>query len=275
MLPELCTLPFGGPILYSYGTLLALAIVLGFGLALRNHVRAGYPLPRAAAVVGLGVLGGFWGARIQYFLVNPADFEGVLSILDLRGGGFFALGAVLGGVTVGTLALLPMKLPVLHFLDLMSPGLALGLAVGRLGCFLGGCDYGKVAHVPWAVRFPEGSLVYRDHLEQGRLESDAERSLPVHPTQLYEFLALLILCLVLQALVRRNRASAGATVLTFVTSYALLRILNEFLRGDAARGLYGGVSSTQWTAFGVLLIAAGMWAVRVLRRDGEPSGDVP
>ncbi len=105
--------------------------------------------------------------------------------------------------------------------DALAPGLALGHAFGRLGCFLAGCCYGEVTSGAWAVHFPEGSLV--------------GDGLPRHPTQLYEAGALLLLFALL-ALWHRRRRFQGQVFLLYLALYGAARFLIEMLRGDAARG---------------------------------------
>jgi hypothetical protein len=133
--------------------------------------------------------------------------------------------------------------------------LGLAVAVTRLGCFVGGCDFGKVTSAPWALRFPRGSSAWHDHVHGGLLPAWRDASLPVHPTQLYEAGLGVILAGTALAVGRTDwaRRNHGRVFLVVLAGYALGRLLIENLRGDAGRGLFGPVSSGQ--IFAVLLLA--------------------
>jgi prolipoprotein diacylglyceryltransferase len=140
-----------------------------------------------------------------------------------------------------------------RFGDLAVIPLGVALAFARLGCFMAGCDYGKVSSLPWAVRFPAGSPAWRDHVHAGLVPADRAESLPVHPTQLYE--ALLGLAIVAIAiLVARRLRKDGQLFLVAAATYSLGRLLIiEPLRGDAGRGIHAGLSSGQ--IFSLLVLA--------------------
>jgi phosphatidylglycerol:prolipoprotein diacylglycerol transferase len=136
--------------------------------------------------------------------------------------------------------------------DAGAPALALGVAVGRLGCFLGGCCYGHATDVPWAVHFPQG--------EAARLGS-------VHPTQLYESgVGFLMLAWVVWRFPRRK--VKGELLAVCATVYALQRFVTEFFRGDSERGVHLGMGTSQIISIPVFLVALGVtvW----LFRTGSP-----
>ena len=154
------------------------------------------------------------------------------------------------------------RVPVRRFADLAAAPLGVALMLARLGCFLAGCDYGKVSSLPWAVRFPAHSPAWQDHVAAGLVSADRPGSLPVHPTQLYE--AALGLAIAALALVvgrrRRQHTEArddgrgdGRVFVLAAAVYAIGRIAIEDLRGDAGRGIYLGLSSGQ--IFSLLLLA--------------------
>jgi phosphatidylglycerol:prolipoprotein diacylglycerol transferase len=137
--------------------------------------------------------------------------------------------------------------------DLAAIPLGVALVFARIGCFLGGCDYGEVSSLPWAVRFPAGSPAWRDHVRAGLIPADSATSLPVHPTELYEAalgLVIVAIALVAARSVRRD----GNLFLVAAATYAVGRIGIELVRGDAERGIYFGVSSGQ--IFCLLVLAA-------------------
>src|SRR5262249_34036083 len=144
-----------------------------------------------------------------------------LSILCLRGG-FAAYGGFLGGALAAWLAL--GRRDFLAYGDTVAPALGLGTALTRVGCFLAGCDYGAPTRLSWGVRFPPGSPAFQDHLEAGWVGPYSPSSLPVHPTQLYEAVLGLVICVVtLQVERSRRGAPAGGAFLTAAGLYAAFR----------------------------------------------------
>jgi hypothetical protein len=139
--------------------------------------------------------------------------------------------------------------------DLTVIPLGVALALARVGCFMAGCDYGKVSSLPWAVRFPAGSPAWHDHVRGALIPADRAASLPVHPTQLYE--ALLGLAIIAGAIAfgRRWRRD-GDRFLVAAATYAIGRLGIEMLRGDAGRGIHAGLSSGQIFSLLVLLAIA-------------------
>jgi phosphatidylglycerol:prolipoprotein diacylglycerol transferase len=128
-------------------------------------------------------------------------------------------------------------------IDVAFPYLALGHAFGRIGCFLNGCCYGLPTTLPWGVRFPRvpfdvtkeatGSPAFLDHVNRfSKLSMNDQWSLPIHPTQLYEFFALIGICLLLLALRKYWHPFVGFTMPVYFILYGLWRFFNESLRGD-------------------------------------------
>ena len=274
MLPELFATGDGTFVLYSYGVFLGLAIVLGALLGTRNAIWAGIPAWKPLVALAFGVPCGFLGARIQYALADPQAFAGILDLIDFRGGRFYSFGAAAGGIAGTMIAARVMRLDVVRMIELLVPGLALALSIGRVGCFLAGCGYGRATSLPWGVRFPSGSPAHTAHAAEGQIEGGAVGSLPVHPTQLYEVVLLGLLCLVLQRMVR-TRAPRAVVIASFMAGYGAIRLGNEFLRGDADRGFLGPLSSTQWASLAMLILVGGTTTLAIARRRssrGRPIG---
>jgi phosphatidylglycerol:prolipoprotein diacylglycerol transferase len=140
--------------------------------------------------------------------------------------------------------------------DMAVAPLGIALALARIGCFLAGCDYGKVTSLPWAVRFPSGSPAWQDQVHAGLVPSTRATSLPVHPTQLYEALLGLAICALALVLARSrwSRKQDGRVFVAGAAAYAIGRIAIEMVRGDAGRGVYAGLSSGQ--IFSIAVLAA-------------------
>ena len=184
--------------------------------------------------------------------------------------GIAAYGGLLGGAAASVWWLRRSGLPVLPFLDAAAPAVGLGYFFGRLGCFLAGCDYGKITAMPLSVRFPAQSHAFRDHLARGLVGPDDAWSRPVHPTQLYlafTGLALYLLCSSLPA------RGDGRRFLAYVGGYAVVRSLIELLRGDEGRGFFGPLSTSQVLA--AVSVALAFALVRVQRASGASATPTP
>ena len=205
---------FGTFEITSFGVLVATGALVGLWLFRRELMRAGLP-PSATDAAYAGVFGGLLGAKLWW----TAEFFGTapyFSLLFSRGG-LSWFGGFTFGLAAGLLVIRVKRLPLLATLAAAAPGLAIGHAIGRIGCFMVGDDYGKVSDLPWAVAFPEG------------LPPTFER---VHPTQLYEAIPLFLI----GALLIRMRKAGHDDRRVFGTYLALVgttRFLIEFVRVNA------------------------------------------
>jgi prolipoprotein diacylglyceryltransferase len=172
-------------------------------------------------------------------------------------------GYLAGGIAVAIVCRMH-RVPLARLGDLAAVPLGVALVLARLGCFLAGCDYGKVTSLPWAVRFPSGSPAWHDHVAAGLVPASRAGSLPVHPTQLYEAaLGISIMVVALcAARTRWARRADGRVFLLAAALYAVGRIAIESLRGDAGRGIYLGLSSGQIFSVVVLAVIAAGWLLR-------------
>jgi len=195
----------------SFGVLVAAAALAGIRLFGRELARGGLPAEGVDAAVA-GVIGGLLGAKLLW----AVEFMGEAPFGDLlfSRGGLSWFGGLLGGVATGIWRLRAARVPIVPALAAATPALAVGHAIGRIGCFLVGDDYGRPSSLPWAVAFPEG--------RPPTLE-------PVHPTQLYEAAALAVAA---WALIRwRRRGAADAAVLgRYLLLVGTIRFAIEFLR---------------------------------------------
>ena len=218
----------------SFGALVAIAALVGVWLFQRELDRA--RLPRAAVDAAFaGVFAGLLGAKLwwtfEFFGTEPYS-----SLLFSRGG-LSWFGGFTFGITAGLLVIRAKRLPLLATLSAAAPALAIGHAIGRIGCFMVGDDYGKVSDLPWAVAFPEG------------LPPTLDR---VHPTQLYEAIPLFVIGAVLIRL-RRTQHSDRVVFGTYLLLAGTTRFLVEFVRVNAK--VLGPMTVAQLTA--ALAIVAG------------------
>jgi phosphatidylglycerol:prolipoprotein diacylglycerol transferase len=156
----------------SFGAMLAVAAMVALWVFGRELKRSGLPEDALNAAV-LGVIGGLIGAKLLW-TIEFSGTDAVTNLLFSRGG-LSWFGGLLGGVGTGLWILRRHRVPLLPALAAATPALAVGHAIGRVGCFLVGDDYGRPSTLPWAVAFPRGL---------------PPTTVPVHPTQLYEAIAL-------------------------------------------------------------------------------------
>jgi phosphatidylglycerol:prolipoprotein diacylglycerol transferase len=175
----------------SFGVLVAIATLVGIWLFGRELARRGLPREGVDAAIA-GVIGGFLGAKLLW-TVEFLGQQPVTNLLFGRGG-FSWFGGLIGGVGVGLWMLRRRQVPAISALAAATPALAVGHAIGRVGCFMVGDDYGRPSNLPWAVAFPEGL---------------PPTDVPVHPTQLYEAIALAALA---WAFIRWRRADVDDAV---------------------------------------------------------------
>ena len=156
----------------SFGVLVAIAALVGIWLFGRELARSGLPRDAVDAAIA-GVIGGLVGAKLLW----TVEFLGDQPVTDLifSRGGLSWFGGLIGGVGTGLWMLRRRRVPIVAALAAATPALAVGHAIGRVGCFLVGDDYGRPSDLPWAVAFPEGLPPI---------------DVPVHPTQIYEAIAL-------------------------------------------------------------------------------------
>jgi phosphatidylglycerol---prolipoprotein diacylglyceryl transferase len=274
MLPILFTVPtpWGPQPIYSYGVLLGLSLIAGFQIAVRvGSQKDGLDenlLGNAALVAAVtGVL----GARILYVLENRELLaESHTNWFDVTSGGVTAYGGFMGGLIGVALFVAWKRVPLTAVGDAAAPALAAGTVLTRIGCYLYGCDFGSplsVNSAGWLKKlgtFPHwhydklrvyGSPAFLHHVDRYGLSRDAAASLPVHPTQLYEALAALVL-LGLSLFLLQKRSFRGQVILVTAMGYGVFRFLIEYLRDDPERGQAFGFSSAQLISLALVPLCA-------------------
>jgi len=192
-----------------------------------------------------GSLSGILGVRIWYLVANlGAVFQNPSMLLELNGPTVSFGGYILGAIGFATYLKLN-KQETLRYLDISASCLGLGPMVARWACFLNGDDYGSVSHVPWAVSYPPGSYPFVDHVNRGLINVMADRSLPVHPVQLYLSAKGLLLFVICSWLWKRHRLPAGNLFIIFWLLYGLLRFTLEYFRGDQQEVIFGYFTTGQ------------------------------
>ena len=263
MHPRLLEIPeiFGvGPLtIYTYGVLLAAAYLLGLQLAIVRARKAGLDSGRMLDLGVYIVIAALVGAKILLLFVNFDYFrnnpEEVL-VLARSGGVFY------GGLIMATLVafwyIRRHKLPFWTTCDMFAPGIALGHVIGRVGCLMAGCCYGRPASVPWAITFTDPFAA---------ANVGTPLNVPLHPTQLYEAGAELLILVFLLVTERKGRPFPGRTFWGYMFLYAVSRFIVEFYRADE-RGFIMGLSTSQFIS--VVLAPMSLAMLVYLARTTDP-----
>lgn len=240
--------------LYSYGLMVALGLWLGLSVTLHFAKRT-WPDNQHLeeifhSLLLYFVVGGIFGGRLFYFLIYPQHFSNAFDFFRIWEGGLVSFGGLAGAL----IAFIfwhkgHRNLDRKQVLDVLAPGLALGHALGRIGCFLAGCCYGKECKFPWAVTF-------------GDPHSLAPLHVPLEPTQIFSAILLLVLggvfLMLLQKKIRSGNILHGRIFALYLTLYSIGRFSIEFLRDE--KQYWAGFSSGQWMS--ALLFAVGVFLLR-------------
>ena len=231
----------------TYGVLVALGFLAGLWITLRLARRGGLPEEKIANLAVYCALAGILGAKLLMVLFDLGDYirnPGQLFTMEtLQAAGVFHGGFIVA-LVFAVLYMRRQSLPAFATMDVFAPGIALGQAIGRLGCFAAGCCWGKECNLPWGVRF----------------RSDQAARVPLgktlHPAQLYESAADLIIFAILYRGFRRNRQE-GQIMGWYLVLYSTARFFIEFFR-EHEQALVGPFSLTQWIALALLACGAGI-----------------
>lgn len=250
----------GNFVVYSYGLTMALGFIVAFGWVFQEARRSGENLDDYYNVCLIAMVGGIVGAKLLYVIVNFGEFRThLLMVLNLREGGLVWYGGVLTVVPLLWLYTRIKKISFYHMTDILSAPVAAGLGVGRIGCLMSGCCYGCKTNLPWGIRYP-----YDPNDPHSILLPEELRGIRVHPSPVYEMLAVFAIAGIL-AYLNRTKTIDGQPTWAFFLLYGFARFILEYFRGDAARGfLFDGLLSVSQFISLILIIVS---AVMLLRLD--------
>ena len=246
----------------SYGLMLAVAFLMGTWLGMRESKRLGLDEDKVVNVILIVLVSSVLGARVLYVMEHVQEFRREWgSVIALWQGGLTLYGGIVAGTAAGLMAARRFGLPMWTVADALTPSLALGTAIGRIGCFLNGCCYGRPTTLPWGVVFPPDSYA---GLEFGNAA--------VHPSQLYLAAAGFALFLVTWAL-RGRLGVTGTLFWLFIVLFALARIPIDFTRvyePEATLLRFGtiGITESQLTSLAFALF--GLLMIVRIRRTTSP-----
>ena len=265
MLPILAQFEVGGTslTLYAYGTFLVLAAGAAGCLFVRGAGTLGLARRRAPALFLVATLAGFAGARLfdaamnlSWYAADPAR----LVSTDLHG--FALYGGLAAAMAVSVAWSRHAGIPVRRLADATIPAVAVGIVLLRIGCFLNGCCAGVATDLPWGVVFPSQAVGLERDLFKGQIPLFGVVATPtaVHPTQLYELAAVVLLALTARRVARRG-AAPGLPALVFAAGFLVFRAANQAIRPASANAVL------QTPALVAIYLAAGLAVFAVLVRD--------
>ena len=255
MYPELFRI--GNFPINTYGVFLALAFLCAILITVKLARRDGLPAEKIYDLSLWMLLASLIGSKILMLFTEPEyrDNPAALLSLDfLRSGGVF-YGGLLGAVIAGYFLMRRYKLPWWKTADACAPGIAIGNFFGRQGCFAAGCCWGKPTTLPWGVKFTDAG-----HQITG-VPTDAY----LHPTQLYESFAMLLVFIFLLWLHKRKRFS-GQVILAYALLYSIIRFAIEFVRDDPRGDVFGLTSLTGLSTSQLISLVIGIAALILLIR---------
>jgi len=253
MYPELFRI--GNFPINTYGVFLALAFLCAILIAVRLARRDGLPSEKIYDLSLWMLLAGLAGSKVLMLFTEPEyrDNPSLFLSLDfLRSGGVF-YGGLLGAVLAGYFLMRRYKLPWWKTADACAPGIAIGSFFGRQGCFAAGCCWGKPTTLPWGVKFTE----------LGHEITGVPTDTYLHPTQLYESFAMLLVFFFLLWLHKHKRFS-GQVILVYALLYSSVRFAIEFVRDDPRGDILGLTTLTHLSTSQMISLIVGIGAAVLL-----------
>ncbi|MEA3368902.1 MAG: prolipoprotein diacylglyceryl transferase [Candidatus Ratteibacteria bacterium] len=259
-----------GPVtLYSYGALVALAFLTATYLSWKKAAARGINPDKIIDACLCILVSGLAGARLFYVLIyHDYYFSYPLDILKIWQGGLIFYGGFIFASLSAIFFLLKQKIPVWKFADLIAPNISLGLAIGRVGCFLNGCCFGRITP-GFGILFPcrDSSPVCLQQISSGLIEPGRRFSLPVIPTQLYSSAAALFIFLILVSLrdsksfSRYQAKRTGWFFWLFVFLYGFSRFFIEKFRFYEANFYFFSLTLSQLISLGLILLSGVMLVI--------------
>jgi len=260
MHPVLFRIPvFGGLVIHSYGVMVASGFVAGMTWVYFESKRIGQDPSRNLDLVFYILVSAIIGSKLFYIIVSQREafLQNPLILFEIWRGGLVFYGGLILSLITGVWYIRRHKMPMLTTLDIFAPAIAIGHSLGRIGCFLAGCCYGKpvLGHHWYSVVFPPNPSCF------------APTGIGIYPTQLMESAGEVIIFTVLFFLSRAKKFD-GQIMASYMMLYSILRFSDEFLRGDMIRGfvISGVLSTSQFISIFIFATGAYMYA-RLYRKS--------
>jgi phosphatidylglycerol---prolipoprotein diacylglyceryl transferase len=242
----------------TYGFLVSFGVIVAILLIQKLAKEQGMDSEKVWNLAIIFVFAGIVGAKLLMFIAEWKTFlahpREIFTLSTLQAGGVFSGGVILA-VICGAWYMRKNHMPGLRTADVFAPGLALGHAFGRLGCFSAGCCFGKETTLPWGVTF---------HNPLAHEIGGVPLGVHIHPTQIYEMIVELANFAILYWMLKHKKFE-GQVVGAYMFIYGVARFFLEFLRGDEGRGVLFGTWMTDTQGIALAMVVAGtiLWLRRV------------
>ena len=260
---------------YMYGLMIAIGFLLVVFLLQREARQHGLDPKIISEMAFWTLFFGVVGSRIAHIVMYPEGYalSDPLGWINVSRGGLVFQGALAAAFLYCILAVRRRKLNFWSMADMVLPYVPLGQAFGRVGCFFFGCCYGvRADDLPWAMQFPAGSPAHQDHMHHfPDFQPGALWSFPVHPTQLYSVVLLLLMFAVLLTLQKKKLLFTGFALPLYLVLYGLKRFLVEMFRGDGNPTNLGFGIITNQQVFSLLMVVVGIALLLYLRGRKLPT----
>ena len=255
---------------FLYGLFYFSAFVIAAGLFIFSGLRKKYPVSTWLLITLFGIL--FFIIGNKLITINAAGWHQLIKGNGLPETGRSVLGGILGLIAGLLIAKSWLKFdrPVL---DNLAYAIPIGFVLTRFGCLFGGCCYGTETNLPWALKYGTNFKVFQLQAAHLQIPASSTLSLPLHPTQVYDMLFCLVICL-LVFLTRKTWKASGSRFLFVILCYTIFRFVNEFFRDSSVIGHLGetfwGIKILQWMLFGATIIIAFTLVYRETRQETVP-----
>lgn len=236
-------LKIGGFVIYWYGVFVATGVLIGSIIFQKVSYKKGYSHQLISSIILWVVIWGLIGGRLLHIAVHfPYYYRHPFDLIKIRNGGLAVEGAVIAVLIFVTIYSKIKKFNLREMLDMLALSAPLGQAIGRIGCFLNGCCYGKTTEFFTGIQFP----------------FSAEK---IHPTQLYYSIMYVLLFFFIKLLYDR-KLKPGIVFSSYLLGFSLIRYLVDMLRGDLTL-TFTGLYPTQLIAI-FLFIAGVLWLLSII-----------
>jgi len=259
--------------IYSYGVMIALAFITAILLAMKEAKKRGENPERILDLSLYVILGALIGGRLGYVLTYLDYYmKNPVKILYFRQGGLSFLGGFLIAYSLCWLYVKRTKISFWKYADIAAPSIAIGIGIGRIGCFLNGCCFGVVSE-NYGIKFPSLHMppVYLQQLNDGLIASGSSCTLPVIPTQIYTSLYGFLIFFILHWM-KKYKKYDGFLMLSFFILYSISRFTVEFFRFyENSYKVFNLLTITQTILIGVVLVS--LVFMNILKKKSKASAE--
>jgi phosphatidylglycerol---prolipoprotein diacylglyceryl transferase len=251
-------LEFGSITIPSYYTLISLGMFIGIYMFYRYAKKSALPPVYAIDVSLIVIISAYLGARLFHVIFEMPSyyFDNPLEIFALWKGGFVIYGGILFPIIFVYLYCKRKKTDFFLIADLLAPSVALGTAIGRIGCLMQGCCFGSPTSMPWGIIFPSGA--------NGGLTPSG---ISLHPTQIYMSLMNLLIFIILHFRLKQKRFN-GEIIYWYFLMYSTSRSIIEIFRSDFRGDFFAPyLSTSQFISLFILIASAFMLIKNYHKKD--------